>query len=120
MNRHGQTLVLFVILIPVILILLAVLVDTGYVIGKKVWLNEVTKQVIEDAINKDEEVVKALFEKNGVAIDTIEIIKSDGVLEIKNDVEVKSIFGSIVGIKKYNIKINVKGVLKDGRVVFED
>ena len=40
MNKHGQTLILFVILIPIILLLLAFVVDIGLVITNKIKTKE--------------------------------------------------------------------------------
>ena len=54
MNKHGQTLILFVILIPIILLLLAFVVDLGLVITNKIKTEEVTKQVIKDAYLLDD------------------------------------------------------------------
>lgn len=119
MNKHGQTLLLFVILIPIILILLGVIVDTGYVMGKKVHFMEVTKQVIKDNIYADENKIKDNLQKNEIPIDYLKIIKTDGKLEIQNKLEVKSIFGSLVGIKKYTIRIHISGSLEKGKVVLE-
>jgi len=119
MNKHGQTLILFVILIPVILILLAVIVDTGYVYSKKVHVKEVTKQVIKECIDKDDEEIKDLFLKNKIDIHHLKIIRKEEKVEIQNSLTVESIFGSIIGIKKYDIKIDIIGYQQNGKVLFE-
>ncbi len=63
MNKHGQTLILFVILIPIILILMALVVDTGLVLAKKIQVKEITKEVIEECLNSNDEKIKEQFKK---------------------------------------------------------
>jgi len=71
MNKHGQTLVLFVLLIPLIIILMAIIVDTGIVTNKKNHIEEVTKMVIKDLLKDkiNESEAKELFIKNDILID---------------------------------------------------
>ena len=121
MNKHGQTLILFIILIPLVLMLCAVVVDIGVVVSKKANIKEVTKTVIKDVIDKENKVLKAekLFVKNEIDIDEVEIINVDNGLNIKINTKVDSIFGSIIGIKKYDIKLNISGYKKNRKIVFE-
>lgn len=105
MNKKGQTLILFVILLPILLVLFAVIVDTGYIISKKIHYKEVIKEVVEES--KEEEKIKKLLIKNQVDITDLEIIYQNNEIKIKKDFLIKSIFGSIVGIKNYTIKIDV-------------
>ena len=46
MNKHGQTLILFVILIPILLGLAAFVIDVGFMVSKRVELKEVSKTII--------------------------------------------------------------------------
>ncbi len=118
MNKHGQTLILFVILIPIILMLLAIIVDAGVVISKKAHIKEVTKTVMKNNYSKSDEVIKQVIEKNEIETKNLEIVRNNG-LEIKNEVKVKSIFGSIIGLKEYTIRINIKGTILNDKMVFE-
>lgn len=110
-NRKGQTLILFVILIPLLLGLAAFLIDMGLIISKKVHYNEVTRTVLND-VYKDgdfkEEDFKRILIKNEVDIDNLKIIIDDHKIIINNIVEIESIMGNIIGIKKYEIKIRVE------------
>ena len=113
MNKHGQTLILFVILIPIILLLLAFVVDLGLVITNKIKTEEVTKQIIKDAYLLDDNKRLELFQKNN-----INIYRENNKLKIVVKQEIKSIFGGIVGIKKYKINVSVTGIMENDKVNF--
>lgn len=110
-NRKGQTLILFVILIPILLGLAAFLIDMGLIISKKVHYNEVTRTVLND-VYKDgtflEEDFKNLLVKNEVDIKNLKIVVDDNKIIINNVIEIDSIMGNIIGIKKYEIKVRVE------------
>lgn len=118
MNKHGQTLILFVILIPIILILLATIVDIGLVMSRKIKLEEVTKSIIKAEFNNDDKILE-LFEKNKIDKNNIKITHEENKIKIVITEDVKSIFGSIIGIKKYNIKVSVNGILENEKIIFE-
>lgn len=107
MNKRGQTLILFIILIPIILMLLGLVVDIGLVISKKTQINDVYKTIVRDYSDASDDDILKVMGKNDIDTKNVEIIRNDG-LEIKNIVKVKSIFGSIIGLKEYTIKIDVK------------
>lgn len=107
MNKRGQTLILFIILIPIILMLLGLVVDIGLVISKKTQINDVCKTIIRDYSDASDDDILKVMGKNDIDTKNVEIIRNNG-LEIKNIVKVKSIFGSIIGLKEYTIKIDVK------------
>lgn len=121
MNKHGQTLILFVILIPIMILLCAVVVDTSYLIGKKTNLREVTKNAISEVLvkNKDKSAIKDILIENKIDVDNLEVIEKDGEVEVKNKIEVDSIFASIIGIKTYDIKIDIIGINRNGKIIFE-
>lgn len=120
MNKHGQTLVLFVILLPIILLLAALVVDMGVILNSKTKSKEVTKTIIRENFNDlDEEKVKDILTANNIATENLEITNSDNEINIKNTYEVESIFGSIIGIKSYTIKIDITGYKKNEKIIFE-
>ena len=120
-NKKGQTLILFIILIPLILGVMALVVDVGLVFSRKANLSEITKVVIKDCLNKnlDEEEVKELLIKNDIDIENLELKLSGNRIEIKNKIEVDSIFGGIIGLKKYDIKINMTGYKENDKIVID-
>lgn len=121
MNKHGQTLILFVILIPILLLLAALVVDTGVVFSKKVQVKEVMKEGIKEALinHQDIDAIKEMLVKNNIDVTNLEVEFLDSRIEMKNQIEVNSIFASIIGIKKYTIKINIVGYKDDDKIIFE-
>lgn len=114
MNKKGQTLILFVILLPILLLLLAFVVDTGFVLKEHTKLNSTTKSILKTTYeNKNEidykEKIKDLFLKNNLPIDNLSVLVEENAVVIENEYEKESIFGKIVGIQSYKIKNKVKG-----------
>ena len=121
MNRRGQTLVAFVIIVPVFVLLLAFVVDTGYLLKEATKLNSTTKTIIrttyqdKNELNYDERVMK-LYEENGIPFDNVEVIVRDNELKITNHYSIESIFGQIIGLKEYEIKLTLKGQKINGKL----
>lgn len=119
MNKRGQTLIIFVVLIPLFLGIIALVVDTGVIIHEKVQGIEVAKTIIQDSMNKSEEDILALCRNNNVNEENLIILSGENEITIKNEYEIDSIFGSVIGIKKYKIKIDVTGINKENKIKFE-
>ncbi len=120
-NKHGQTLVLFVILIPILLLLAAFVIDMGVIISNKAHLKEVTKLAIKENVDnlEDTNKIKKILEINKVDVNNLEINIIDNKINIKNEISVKSIFGSVVGILDYKIKINITGYKSNDKIIIE-
>ena len=109
MNRNGQTLILFVILIPVLLILAALVIDIGIISNEKMHVSKVTSTILKETFEKEETVeeIKKLYEKNNIPTEN---------LTIENNYEINSIFGNIIGIKKYSIHCKKKIVKQNNQL----
>ena len=123
-NKHGQTLILFVILIPIMVLLCAFVIDTGLVIAEKHHLKEVTKTIIkEEFLNiSDDNInnkINELFLKNEIDVSKLKINIAENKLEIKNEIAVASIFGNIIGIKSYKIKFDLMGYMNNDKLILE-
>ena len=124
MNRKGQTLVFFVVLIPLFIMMLAFIVDTGFLMSENTKLIGTTKTIIKDVYKKKDTIdldkeIKDLYEKNNIATKNLKINLNDDKLSIQNSYDLNSIFGQIIGIKKYEVKINMTAYEKDGKIIFE-
>lgn len=123
MNNKGQSLVSFILLIPIILLILFMVYDIGNMVLLKIELNNINYLVIDYGLDKidDSDIdnkLKEMINKNKSDIDNIEInIASDKInitLEdklnsnislIKNVVKIKSSYvGSIENGKKKIMK----------------
>lgn len=111
MNKKGQTLVLFIIFIPILLLLAAFIIDTGVIIHESTRLKAVTKTVLNDIYykeNKSEEMTLQLLKKNDIDVSNAIVVITDEEISIKNTYDIESVFGKIIGIDKYNIKADFK------------
>ena len=122
MNNKGQTLVLFVIFIPILLLLAAFIIDTGLIIRESTRLKASTKTVLKDIYYKEDktiEKIKELLKKNNINIENAEIEIRDNEIVIANSYDIESIFGKIVGLKSYNVEVNLKAYEEDNGLKIE-
>lgn len=121
MNNKGQTLVLFIIFIPILIILAAFIIDTGLIIRESTRLKAATKTVIKDTYYKedlsDEKIIK-LLNKNNINTDSIEITIYNDQITINNNYDIESIFGKLIGLKEYEIKYNVVAKTENNKLKF--
>ena len=113
MNSKGQSVVAFIIIVPIFLLLLAFIVDTGLVLNEYTKLESLTKTILkktyEDRMQSNYlNEIKTLYKKNNISTQNIEVIVLDDMVKIENEYNTKSIFGQIIGIKKYDLKIKMK------------
>lgn len=113
MNRKGQTLIIFVILLPIIFAFGAFIIDIGIITHEELKLSKITNLALENCSlkeTKEENVlkIKEILEKNKIDIENLEVTQTDSVIRIQNAYQIKSTFGALIGIKEYSIKIDKK------------
>lgn len=116
MNKKGQSLVVFVILLPVFLILLAFAVDFGFIGINKTKLDDINKNAIKYLVRdgKDINTVKDVIYKNDKDIKVK--ISSNRIVLSK---DISSVFGKIISLKTYKIVSDLSGRVKDGKLIIE-
>lgn len=115
-NNHGQVLVLFIMLIPVLLIGVACLIDSSYMYYQKNRLDQINLDVItsiKNDTNIDEDEIERLILLNDAKIvnEDISIDKTDTMvnsININNYIYVESIFGKLIGFDEYKIKSSIR------------
>lgn len=122
MNNKGQTLVAFVLIVPAFIMLLAFVVDTGFLLKESTRLNSVTKTILKTTFDKRmnddyEKHITNLYIKNDISLENIEINTSIDEVKINNYYHVDSIFGKIIGLKEYKIKLSMIARNVDGKVI---
>lgn len=107
-NRHGQVLITFVLMIPLILLLMGAVIELGMISYNKIRLNSITKSIIASCIeNPEKNDIINLYSRNGIESD-FDISTDDG-LEISFNYQMDSFLGTIVGKDKYDIKVDIIG-----------
>ena len=124
MNNKGQTLLAFVLLIPVFLIFIAFVIDTGYLLKENTKLNNLTKTVLKEtkdyySTSNYETEIRKLYEINDVSIESLNIETNENSSTIQISTNIPSIFGKLIGINEYEIKSNFKITINDNEIKIE-
>lgn len=124
MNRKGQVLVMFVILLPIFFIIMTLLIDIGNLILTNNEINDVSYMVLEHCLNHlDEEDIidssKELLKLNNknLNIESFKIENDKVYLNI--NYQVKGIISNIVNIKLFDINNKYKAYIKDDKKIIE-
>ena len=93
-NKNGQALIMFILLLPILLMLMAFVIDTSVLYSEKIKIENIIKEK-----NEEDNIKEALNINNVV----YELKEEDSCIIIKTSKE--SIFGKIIGKKQYDIEI---------------
>ncbi len=121
MNNKGQTLIIFIVFIPLFLLLAAFVIDIGYLFEAQSNLEGVSKTIVNEALTKNlnEDQIEELFKKNDIDAKNLKVNKTDNEVSISITDYKPSIFGSIIGIKEYKIKANIRGEYINNKVIIK-
>ena len=117
MNNKGQTLVLFIALLPFIFILFAFVFDLSFLSSEKTKLDNIATSSLHSIIMESKEIdtVKSIVKKNDKDIKVDSFYNNKICLSKK----VKPIFGSIIGYNIYNIKTCLEGQVQNNKLIVE-
>ena len=120
MNHKGQVLALFAILLPLMFMFVALVIDTGLLYMEKRHVDFVVKDTTEYGMENIESVTEQdlynLLEKNLDNIKSEKIVMNDGILKISVSLEKKSVFASLLGEERYEIKSTYKGMIEQDSI----
>ncbi len=123
MNKKGQTLVLFVIFLPVLVILGAIVIDVGRFAYETNRVNSINRMCIKYAYKNintlNKQRVYDLIEDNDSSINKYTITISDDLTEIDMSItkDVRGIFSSILDKDVYRVKSNYIGTISNDKLV---
>lgn len=112
MNNKGQTLVLFVILLPVILLLLLITIEVGDIYLDKQKTKDSIKTIIRENLKQEpnSEIINELIEKNINNIEEKTVFTSADEIRIYLRQE-RTIFG-----RKIKLEYNIKGIKENENI----
>lgn len=126
MNNKGQTLVLFVLLLPILLIILCLVFDVGNLLLEKRHIESVIKDAIKYELNNNDDIntsrnrLTNTLTKN---IDNIKIkqinITNNKVITISISKEYKGKFTSILKNNLFTIDLTFKGYINGNDIVIK-
>ena len=119
LNNKGQTLVLFVVILPVLLLLLVLIIDVGKMIMLKLELNNISEIVLDYGIdNLDKENVQDelvnLVHLNKKNIDKVDVSIVDDKIYIDLEASGEGLFSGVVNATLFTIETNYVGYMNDG------
>ena len=121
MNNRGQSLVLFVLVIPIILLILVMVVDIGKMVLKKTEMDNINKLAISYGIDKIDsdpyKIINDIIRKNNSDINIKKIDIKDEKIEVKLEEEVKFILFKNSNLVKINS--NYIGYIDNNKKVIE-
>jgi hypothetical protein len=124
MNKNGQVLVFFVILLPMLIVAAAYVIDMSYGYYHSNKLNNLNKMVIKYGLDHISEAdvknkMVDLIYKNDSSIDTYEISINNGKISINIKKTIDSIFGKAINIDYYYLSSTYSGYIKNGTKIIE-
>lgn len=121
MNKKGQTLILFVILIPILVTITAVVVDVGTLEFTYQKLKGIVDESIKEYYMKDgKNSMENTLKYNDLSKELYEISESDNEVNVYLTYEMDSIFGRLINIPSYEIIVNRKGKVEMDQIIIEE
>ena len=112
-NDKGQSLVMFVLIIPIFLLILTLVYDVGNAIYEKDRLSNTNYLTIEYGLNNIDTVtendLKNLIEQNTSNLKYIYVTIEENQIEIKMEKDAKSIIGKMFNFNLVKIISHYKG-----------
>lgn len=112
-NNKGQSLVMFVLIIPIFLLILTLVYDVGNAIYEKDRLSNTNYLTIEYGLNNIDTVtendLKNLIEQNTSNLKYIYVTIEENQIEIKMEKDAKSIIGKMFNFNLVKIVSHYKG-----------
>ena len=132
LNNKGQSLILFVIVLPVVLFILVLVIDIGKVLVLRQELNNISEIVLDyglDKLDMDDNTSSDIDDSNyNLEDELIEVIKLNKSDIDKIDVRIdndriyvdlykgkEGIFSSLVDISMFNVKSSYVGYLDNNK-----
>lgn len=123
LNNKGQSLILFVLIIPVFLLLFVLVIDVGNMISIRRELDNINHITIDYGlsnikdINNDKLIEIIKLNDDNVDIENIKI--EEDKIEINITKEYDGYFLGLLRIKSFTIKSSYKGEIKDYQKIIE-
>ena len=122
-NNKGQSLVMFVLIIPIFLLILTLVYDVGNAIYEKDRLSNTNYLTIEYGLNNIDTVtendLKNLIEQNTSNLKYIYVTIEENQIEIKMEKDAKSIIGKMFNFNLVKIISHYNGKIKNNQKEIE-
>lgn len=116
LNNKGQSLVLFIVLLPILLLVIVLVVDVGIIMTSKQDLNNINYMMVDYGLSNlgkeslEEEIRKYII-LNDSEIDNMNIRVVDNEVYINMKKTEKSLIAHVFNIKDFEIVSEYKGTI---------
>ena len=115
MNNKGQSLITFILFLPLICLLIAIIIDTGNImITKQKYENEIKSALKYGIKEKNENKIKTLLDSNISGQKTVTVNDNKITINVKD--EIKSTFSQILK-KRYQLDITYTAYNQNNQVI---
>ena len=117
MNNRGQSLIMFVLLLPVITLLIAFVIDSSLSLMEKNKLDGIITSNMNEALIKeikDEDIILDAIKKNDITNASVSI--NDDELKVVVKSEKQSIFGELLNFDYYKLEFNYCANYQDKKI----
>ena len=123
LNNKGQSLVMFIILLPILLLILTLVYDVGNAIYEKDRLSNTNYMVVDYALDNidsiDEDDLNTLVLKNDNNLDDISIMIIDNSVDISLKKNIKGVFWKMFNFNLTFVKSEYNGKIVNGKKKIE-
>lgn len=123
LNRKGQSLVMFIIIIPIIMLIFTLVYDVGSAIYEKNRISNtnymVTNYALDNIETTDENKIIELIKENDNNLNTIEVVIENNETNVFLSKDVKGVLGKIFGFDLVTAKSEYKGYFSNNKKVIE-
>ncbi len=121
LNNRGQTLVLFVMLLPIMLLVMVLVFDIGKSIVEKQKLDNISFMIVSYGIehSKDDNIegtLKELVTLNYKDATDVEVLVKDDYVSVSLSGKVKGVFGNLVGKSFFEVRSYYIGNINDKKI----
>lgn len=123
LNNRGQSLVMFIILLPILLLIFTLVYDVGNAIYEKDKISNINYMVVEYALDNIDDVneddLKTLILKNDDNIDDVSIVIINNGVDISLQKDINGVFGKIFNFNLTFIRSEYSGKIVDDKKIIE-
>ena len=123
LNNKGQSLVMFIILLPILLLILTLVYDVGNAIYEKDRLSNTNYMVVDYALDNidsiDEDDLNTLILENDNNLDDISIMIIDNSVDISLKKNIKGVCGKMFNFNLTFVKSEYNGKIVNGKKKIE-
>lgn len=122
LNNKGQSLVLFIMIIPILLLIMVFVYDMGMLLYEKDRLSNTVNMAIDYALDNKEvsnEEIKELIDRNINREVEIKIDRDNDSIKIEAQEEAKFIFSNLFDFDFTKIVVKYEGKIVDNKKIIE-